>query len=163
MVVQRARLADLGWIRELAAQCSQPSPYRAGDAVRATRDRLAHLETTRLQPHLKLLVAGDREGFALVHLAGIEDASGQPQAELLELCARSDEALEALIDEAARMAYKRGLKCLAWRLPALSELERAEGLGFRVERCEILMLCDEKGPVKAWPTDPALERLREDA
>lgn len=163
MLVGRARLGDLAWIRELAAQCAQSSPYRDGDAVKATRERLAYLETIRLQPDLKLLVVGEREGFALVDLAATEDATGQAQAELLELAARSDEALAALVDEAARMAYKRGLSCLAWRLPAWStpELERAERLGFWVERCEILMSCAEEGPRKPWPADPALDRLRE--
>jgi hypothetical protein len=163
MDVQRARLSDLPWIRELAAEASLAPAYRQGDAQKATRDRLAHLETSRLHPDLKLVVAGERQGFALVHLAGVEDATGQPQAELLELAARSDEALEALVDEAARMAHRRGLEHLAWRLPNWSEelLERAEHLGFLVERCEILMECSPAGPVKSWPTDPALERLRE--
>lgn len=160
MQVQRARLTDLGWIRELAAEASLASPYREGET---TRQRLAQLEASRLMPDLKLLVAGERQGFALVHLAGVEDATGLPQAELLELVAHSDEALGALVDEAARLAHRRGLEHLAWRLPAWSEglLDRAERLGFLVERCEILMQCAETGPIKAWPQDPALTRLRE--
>lgn len=163
MVIARARLADLGWIRELALEKSQDSPYRQGDAARATRERLANLETCRMQPDLRLLVAGDRQGFALVSLASVEDATGLPQAELLELSTRTDEALVALVDEAARLAFKRGLTALSWRLPAWSvaEVERAERLGFWVERCEIVLQCAPEGPVKANPTDPALERLRE--
>lgn len=162
MLIQRARLTDLSWIRAMATRASHPSPYREGDAAQATRERLAWLEASRLQPDLRLLVAGERQGFALVHLAGVEDATGLPQAELLELAADSDEALEALVDEAARLASKRGLDTLAWRLPAWreQEVERAERLGFWVERCEILMQCGPEGPVKAWPDDPALERLR---
>lgn len=143
-------------------ESSQPSPYREGDPIRATRERLAYLETSRMQPELKLLVAGQREGFALVNLAAVEDATGLPQAELLELCARSDQALEALVDEAARLAYKRGLTALSWRLPAWreDEWERAERLGFWVERCEIVLQCAGEGPVRAFSSDPALERLR---
>ncbi|MBM3461625.1 MAG: GNAT family N-acetyltransferase [Armatimonadetes bacterium] len=168
--IRDARVKDARFVRDLAVESvTYGIPHTrevSPDYVRArTRKSLAELEmVVRLDPTFKVLVAEDVDkgqlvGYIMLDLKNEESSTGEPQVMIHDLAVRRDywgrRVVDKLIKAAAEVTASLGLRYLVGEVTRANERTlgtACKGLGFEIERHQIVKICTPKVEPGGSPT-----------
>jgi L-amino acid N-acyltransferase YncA len=173
--VRELRPEELPWVRELAVRAvihgipgSRDIP--TAEVQRRADQAFGDLEFAfRTDPGFRILVATDANrllGYLMLDLDHREASTGETQALIRDLAiepaARGSRAVYVLVRQAARLAYRHGLRYLVGEVTAANRrpLVVAQRLGFVIERHQIAVQCGPEG-LLPMPGRPGPESCRE--
>lgn len=178
IVIRRATLGDVGFIRRLALESAAYSIPEGRDIsvdmVRArAREALRNLEIlVHRRREAAILVAVDAEeegrpvGYLILEFNHVEETTGETQSHIYDLAVEQDHmgrfVPHRLCWEAARISHEHGYRYMSGTVSATNQraLMTALKMGFDVERIGIVMACGPEGPAR-MPGRPVRERAHE--